>query len=206
MVDSLIAGFKTFEDHKIPVVILRAKKDAKVWSAGHDVTELPKTQRDPLGYNDPLEKLLRCVEHYPGPVIALIQGSVWGGALDLVLTCDVVIGDPSCSFAITPVKLGLPYNATGILHFLNRLPMNIAKEMFFTAKPMFPERAEHKGILNHLVASDQIESFTLELANSITNHSGLSIAVVKEQFRLLSGAHPLSPETFERIQGLRRFP
>ena len=204
LMEQLIKELETLRASAIPVVIIRAGKNARVWCSGHDVTELPKSRRDPLGYYDAIERLLRCVETYPGAVIAMIQGTVWGGGVDLVLTCDLVVGDHTSSFAITPAKLGLPYNATGVMHFLNRLPLTVAKEMFFTAEPITAERADRVGIINHLVDSEQIESFTLNLAETMASRSALCIAVIKEQFRLLSGAHPLSPETFELIQGLRR--
>lgn len=197
------AAFDEFQAKGLGAVILRAAPGIKVWSAGHDIGELP-LRRDPLGYDDPLETTLRRIQTFPGPVICLVQGSVWGGACDVVMTTDIVVGDFSSSFAITPAKLGLPYNSSGILHFMNRLGINLAKEMFFTAEPVSAERAHELGILNHLVQAEEIESFTLDLAARITSHSPLSIAVIKEQFRLLSNAHPISPETFERIQGLRR--
>ena len=204
LVDALLEGLEQLRAQKIPVVILRSPDGCKVWSAGHNIQELPHTQRDPLGYQDPLEKLLRAVQEYPGPVIAMVQGSVWGGACDLVMTCDLIIGDDSSAFAITPSKLGIPYNITGILHFINRMPLNIAKEMFFTADLVPAVRAEHVGILNHRVPAAELFDFTFKLAKQIESRSALSVQVIKEQFRILAGAHPLSPSVFERIQGLRR--
>jgi methylmalonyl-CoA decarboxylase len=81
---------------------------------------------------------------------------------------------------------------------------HFAKEMFFTADPVVAERAERIGIVNHLVPSEKLMDFTIELANRIASRSPLAIAVTKEQFRILSSANPIAPETFERIQGLRR--
>lgn len=204
LVDELIRGLCEFQEKKVPVVILCAAEGAKVWSAGHDVKELPRTHRDPLGYFDPLEKVLRAVQEYPNPVIAMVHGSVWGGACDLVMSCDLVVGDETAAFAITPAKLGLPYNASGILHFMNRVGLNIAKEMFFTADPIDAERAERVGILNYLVPSGELMNFTMDLAKRIALRSTLSVAVIKEQIRILSGARPISPEQFEHLQGLRR--
>ena len=202
--DELVAALTDFEAKKIPVIILRAGKDAKVWSAGHDITQLPKVHHDPLAYDSPMETAFRKIQTYPGPVIAMIQGSVWGGATDLAVTCDLAVGDETASFAITPVKMGLPYNASGIMHFINRVGSNIAKEMFFTAEPVKAGRAYHFGILNHLVNSAEIEDFTYKLARTIAGNSPLAVGVIKEQFRILSEAHPISPEAFERIQALRR--
>ena len=88
LVDALLAGLAQLNTQKIPVVILRSPDGCKVWSAGHNIQELPHTQRDPLGYEDPLERLLRAVQEYPGPVIAMVQGSVWGGACDLAMTAQ----------------------------------------------------------------------------------------------------------------------
>jgi methylmalonyl-CoA decarboxylase len=141
LVDDIIEALDNFQKQKIHIVILRAPDEVKVWSAGHDVKELPLKMRDPLSYYDSLEILLRAVEEYPGPVIAMVHGSVWGGACDLIMTCDMVIADNTAKFAMTPAKLGVPYNSTGILHFMNRLPINIAKEMFFTAELVPAERA-----------------------------------------------------------------
>lgn len=204
LVDDIIGALDCFQEQKIPVVILRAPDGVKVWSAGHDVKELPPKMRDPLSYYDSLERLLRAVEQYLGPVIAMVHGSVWGGACDLIMTCDMVIADETAKFAMTPAKMGVPYNLTGILHFMNRLPINIAKEMFFTADPVSAERALQVGIINHLVPEKELLSFTLDLAATINTRSLLSIEVIKEQFRILSKAFPISPADFERVQGLRR--
>lgn len=204
LVHGITQTLRDFRDRKIAAVVLRAADGCPVWSAGHDIKELPETHRDPLGYHDSLEKLLRAVQKYPGPVIAMVHGSVWGGACDLVMTCDIVIGDETSSFAITPAKLALPYNASGILHFINRVGLNIAKEMFFSADPIMAERAMHVGILNHLVPSDKLVEFTTNLAKRMATRSSLAISVIKEQFNTLAGAHPIAPDVFERIQGLRR--
>jgi methylmalonyl-CoA decarboxylase len=103
---------------------------------------------------------------------------------------------------MTPAKIGVPYNVSGILHFINIMGVNIAKEMFFTAEPLSAEQAAKAGLLNHLVDQSELEKFTYEMAAKITRNSPLSIGVIKEQIRLLASAHPLSPLTFERIQGL----
>lgn len=64
--------------------------------------------------------------------------------------------------------------------------------------------AEQVGILNHLVLSDQLPAFTLDLARRIASRSALSVSVIKEQLRILAGARPISPEQFDQLQGLRR--
>jgi methylmalonyl-CoA decarboxylase len=204
MLNEIISVLNDFESQNIRAVILRAEKGVNVWSAGHDIDELPLNGIDPLGQEKPLEKALSAIQIFPAPVIAMVEGSVWGGACDMAITCDMVIGSPDCSFAITPAKIGVPYNASGILHFINRLGLSHAKEMFFTGAPIDSETALHFGIVNHIIDKDMIEEFTLKLAEKISFNSPLSISVIKEQFRILTNAHPITPNAFEHIESLRR--
>ena len=204
MLKEIEQALDKFSNENIRVVILRSNPGAKVWSAGLDISELPEPGKDPLPYSHPLEKLMRKIEDFKAPVIAMVTGSVWGGGFDLAVTCDMIIGTPACSFAITPAKIGVPYNATGLLHFLNVVEINIAKELFFTAIPISAERAYDVGIINNLVVDDKIESFTFDLARKITRNSPFSISVIKEQLNLLGKARPMTPAVFERINDLRR--
>ncbi len=204
MLNELIIALREFEEQSVRTVIIRAEKGVKVWSAGHDIDELPLNGVDPLGQEKPLERALNAIQIFPAPVIAMVEGSVWGGACDLAITCDIVIGSPDCSFAITPAKIGVPYNASGILHFINRLGLSHAKEMFFTGSPIDSETALHFGIINHIVENEKINDFTFELATKISRNSPLSISVIKEQFRILTNAHPITPNAFEHIESLRR--
>jgi len=200
----LLEALDGFEARKRRVILLRATRGAPVWSAGFDVRQLPEAGRDPLSYDDPLVRVIRRIQTVPAPVIAMIEGSVWGGACDVALTCDLAVGCPSASFAMSPAKLGLPYNSAGILHFMNVVGPRVAREMFFTARPIPAERALQLGILNTLVPTEVLESYTLEMARAIADNSPLAIRVMKEQLRILSNSHPISPEAFERLQGLRR--
>jgi methylmalonyl-CoA decarboxylase len=204
LVRQLIAALAELKAQQARVVILRAAPGAKVWSAGHDVTELPTGGRDPLGWDDPLRHLIREIENFPAPVIAMIEGGVWGGACETVFACDLVVAAPGATFAATPAKLGVPYNVSGMLTFLNAADLRIVKEMVFTAQPVSAERAERLGMINDLVPAAELEAHTLRLARTIAANAPLSIAVMKEQLRILAGARPMSPQGFERVQGLRR--
>jgi methylmalonyl-CoA decarboxylase len=204
LIGELVAILRELKTQRVRSVILRAYQGAKVWSAGHDVSELPLTDHDPLGWDDPLRRLIREIENFPAPVIAMVGGGVWGGACELAMACDLVVAAKGATFAITPAKLGVPYNLTGLLNFMNAVSLHVVKEMAFTAKPIGAERAERLGIINHVLPHDELEAFTYALAEQISLNSPLSIEVMKEEFNNLASAHVLTPEMFERIQGLRR--
>jgi methylmalonyl-CoA decarboxylase len=204
MAGSAVAALEGLRASDVRAVVLRAAAGMQVWSAGQDIDELPRGRRDPLGYNNPLEQLLRAVRAFPAPVLAMVHGSVWGGAFDLVLSCDLIVADETATFAITPANLGLPYSTTGLLHFLGRLPINLTKEMFFTATPIDARKAKEWLVLNHLVGSAELERFTLDLAATMASKSPLAIAVIKEQLRVLTDYQPIAAQVYERVQGLRR--
>ncbi len=204
LANGIVAALENLQADDIRAVVIRAAEGMSVWSSGRDITELPRGRRDPLAYNDPLEEMLRAVRIFPAPVVAMVHGSVWGGAFDLVLSCDLVVADETASFAITPANLGLPYNTTGLLHFLGRLPINLIKEMFFTAVPVDAQKAKEWLVVNHLVEAAELESFTLKLATKMAAKSPLAITVIKEQLRVLNDYQPIAAQVYERIQGLRR--
>ncbi len=186
------------------VIVLRATPGAKVWSAGHDVSELPTNGRDPLTYNDPLRLLVRAIQESPVPVIAMIEGSVWGGACELIMSCDLVLAAEGATFALTPAKLGVPYDIAGVLNFMQRVGLPIIKEMLFTAQPMSAQRAMQVGIVNQVFPAEQLEAATYDIAAQMARNSPLVISLLKEELRVLSAATPLTPDGFERIQALRR--
>jgi methylmalonyl-CoA decarboxylase len=204
MLDGLVAGLGGMKAAGVHVVVLRALPGARVFSAGHDVNELPVSGRDPLSFVDPLRQTIRVIEECPMPIIAMIEGSVWGGACELVMSCDLVIAAEQATFAITPAKLGVPYNLTGVLNLSKSVSMPLIKEMLFTAQPFSASWAKDAGIVNRVVPVDQLETVTYELCAQILKNSPTVIAILKEELRVLSDAHPMNPEQFERIQSLRR--
>ncbi|MEI6455277.1 MAG: methylmalonyl-CoA decarboxylase [bacterium] len=204
LLNQILEALHFMERAKARVVIIRANKGAKVWSAGFNVDELPRDGSDPLAYDNPLQKVIRAIMKMPAPVIAMAEGSIWGGACNVAFVCDIVIGTPDTCLAITPAKIGVPYNTSGILQFLDIIGSHTAKEMFFTAEPISAERALQMGIINHIVPAEELVDFTIRLANKIIANSPLSIQVIKEQLNILGNAVPLSPQTFEHIDMLRR--
>ena len=202
--DELMRGMHELEQEGVHVIVLRARPGVKVWSAGHDINELPEPRRDPLSYGDPLETLLRQIQDCPVPVIAMVEGTVWGGSCDLCCSCDIVIGAEGSSFAMTPAKIGIPYNASGLIHFVHHIGLNKAKEMFFTARPISVREALNNGFVNHEVSAEELEEFTYDHARKIAVNAPLAVRAIKAQFRLLTRGALIDAETAERIQAIRR--
>jgi methylmalonyl-CoA decarboxylase len=204
MIQDLCAALDGMEKQAVRAVILRAPAGSSVFSAGHDVRELPTHGRDPLTYNDPLRRAVRTIELFPAPAIAMVEGSVWGGACELVMSCDIIVAADDCTFAMTVGRMGVPYNISGVQNLLNACGMPLCKEMLFTARPMPVKRLVDQGIVSHAVPRARLETVTHDIAEQIARSSPLVISLLKEELRLLSASHNLGPETFERVQAMRR--
>lgn len=201
MIDALDDAYKA----ECVGVVISAQCSHGVWSAGHDIRELPMDGDDPLAFDVPMERLLRKVQDLPIPVIAYVEGSVWGGACDLCLSCDMIVAADSATFAITPAKIGIPYNASGIQHFIHQLGINKAREMFFTANAITAQEALNVGLLNHIAPIEELPHLLdIRILNPLRRNSIMSISAIKRQFRILSRASvSISAENFELINSFR---
>ena len=74
MANGVVAALGSLRAERVRAVVLRAAAGMHVWSAGQAIDELPRGRRDPPGYNDPIEQLLRAIRTCPAPVIAMVHG------------------------------------------------------------------------------------------------------------------------------------
>lgn len=201
IVEALRYGYQ----NECVAIVIKARCSHGVWSAGHDIHELPQDGSDPLAYDVPMERMLHEVQEVAIPVIACVNGTVWGGACDLCLSCDMIIASENATFAITPAKIGIPYNASGIMHFVNQLGLNKAREMFFLATPIEARDALNVGLINHVTTEDKLdEMLEQHFLTPLRRNSVMSISAIKRQFRILSKASAtISSEGFERINSYR---
>jgi len=183
----LVDAFRSAQQAGSRAVILRAEPGVKVWSAGHDISELPDGGQNPLEWTNTLAAMMEDIAAFPLPLIAAVEGGVWGGACELVMAADVVVAHEASTFAITPAKLGVAYSSAGISRFLAALPVHIVKEMFFTAEPISAQRAYDFGVVNHLVAdADELELRCWQLADVIAQRAPLTIRSVKAEIQAMT--------------------
>jgi methylmalonyl-CoA decarboxylase len=205
LLDELTEALAAAEDSGCRAMIVRAEPGATTWSAGYDIAELPTDGSDPLTWTNPLEAFLHALRQAPFPVIAAVEGGVWGGACEFVLTCDLIVAVRTATFAITPARLGVPYNTAGVAHLISALPLNIAKEMFFTAEPISAEAAAGFGVVSRLAAdTHEMTTIATELGRRIASLAPLAIRAIKGEMTALTDARSLTSDDFERLTALRR--
>ncbi|NOX48731.1 MAG: methylmalonyl-CoA decarboxylase [Chlorobi bacterium] len=193
MLDEIVEAMVDFKKKGLRVVVVRSNPGAKVWCAGLRIDQLPEAGKDPVPFEYSLEKALKSLENFPGAVIAMIAGSVWGGGCELAFSCDILVGSPRTSFAITPAKIGAPYNPNQVNRVLQRVGSNIVMEMFFTADTIDAQRAGELGILNHIVDEGRLDGFTMDIARKIKANAPLAVSLIKSQ------VHQLACKTVDRL-------
>lgn len=200
---ALSDAFADLTRRRARAVILRAGPGNKVWCAGFDIDNLVPGH-DPLADDGPLKALFRAVAACRAPVIAMLNGSAWGGGTDLALRCDITIADPSCTLAFTPARLGLPYDPEGLLNVSLRAGMAVAMEMFATADAIPAERALALGLLNHVVPKTEIDTFASAMAARIAANAPLAVASAKQQLRAINATMPVPAGTMQAIEAARQ--
>jgi len=183
------------------VIILGAKSTSGVWSAGVDITSLPADGSMPNPSTSPFDRALATLRQLPIPVIALVDGGAWGGGCNLALACDLIVATHEASFAITPAKLGVAYDSAGVADFLAALPVNVAREMFFTAEPIDAARLKRMGVVNRLCDStDSAHEVALEMAETIASRAPLSLASIKAEIAAQSGDIESDPDQLRHMR------
>lgn len=199
----------------VRVIMLRARPGVKVWSAGHDIRDFKRIDgssaqageaifQDPLSQQDAFVQLLNKIRGLKVPVMACLEGSVWGAATDICACCDVLVGTPSVTFAITPSKIGLPYNASGMTHFVQVLPLHVVKWMFFSGMPLSADEALRYGFLNIIVPPQELTQKAEEMAGVIASRAPLVVTLLRKQLLGLASATTLSPDAFEEMHEMRK--
>jgi enoyl-CoA hydratase/carnithine racemase len=95
--------------------------------------------------------------------------------LEIVLACDLVVAATTAAFALSEVKRSMVAAAGGLFHLPRSIPVNVAMEMAITGDPITAERAYQVGLVNTLVAPEQLMDSAIALANRVCANAPLAV-------------------------------
>jgi crotonobetainyl-CoA hydratase len=122
------------------------------------------------------------------PVIAAVNGLALGGGFELALAADLVVAAEHAEFGLPEVKLGIVADSGGLLRVPARVPRAVALEWLLTGRRIPATEAERWGLVNRVVAADDLLAAATELAAAIEESAPLSVASVLEVVRETEGA------------------
>lgn len=169
------------EDKDVGIVVLTGA--GRAFSAGVDLTAMGDTIKEQGGVGPvmdiPGRELIDTIQSMPKVVIAMVNGFCLTGALELALTCDLIIASEDAKFGDTHVRWG----AVPSWGMSQRLPRLLgvlkAKELSFTAEMITAKEAERIGLINRAVPADKLEKTVRELAKKIMANSRDAVGAVK---------------------------
>ena len=109
------------------------------------------------------------------PLIAAVEGPALGGGLEIVLACDLVVAASTARFGLPEVTIGVVPTCAGLFRAPQALPLNVAKQLILTGRPMHAERAYEVGFVNVLSSPGHALEDALDVARQICTNAPVSV-------------------------------
>jgi enoyl-CoA hydratase/carnithine racemase len=162
------------------------------FSAGHDLDALAAGPYDPTFEAETVDAL----EQLPQPVIAAIRGHCLTGGLELALGCDLLVATESAHFADTHGKWGLVPVWGMSVRLPERIGVANAKLMMFTSQRLRSAQALAIGLIDQVVAEDELDAAVRALTVQISANSRGSNRIAKKLLR--DGLRPFRQDLLDR--------
>lgn len=114
------------------------------------------------------------------PTIASLNGNVFGGGVELALSCDFRVGIEGIRMRVPAAAIGLCYPLSGINRFVERLGVNLAKRILVASEQFDAEAMLDIGFLDHLVMPAQRQEATDDLAHHIAGLAPMAVRSMKQ--------------------------
>ncbi len=177
------------ERSDIRVVILEGNGPA--FCAGADLAYLQQLAQFSILENMEDSSLLQTVFYkiftFPKPVIAKVHGPAIAGGCGLATVCDIVVaGREKAIFGYSEVSIGF-IAAIVMVYLLRKVGDTNARRLLLTAERISAEEAHRMGLVSYVVADDQLDRFTTELAQKIARNSASALRLTKQMLQALHG-------------------
>jgi enoyl-CoA hydratase/carnithine racemase len=109
------------------------------------------------------------------PLIAAVEGPALGGGLEIVLACDLVVASNTARFGLPEVRIGVVPTCAGLFRAPRALPLNLAKQLILTGRPIEAGRAYEVGLVNVLTAPGAALAEAVSLAQQVCENAPVSV-------------------------------
>jgi 2-(1,2-epoxy-1,2-dihydrophenyl)acetyl-CoA isomerase len=158
----------------------------RAFSAGGDLREMQqlaeKDGRLEAFFDEPLSLIHACVRlirEAPVPVIAAVNGVATGGGCNFALACDIVLAAASAQFNQAFIKIGLTPDCGGTFILPRLVGWKLATELLMTGDMIDARRAAEIGMINRVVADEELMTEAMGLAERLANAPTKALASIK---------------------------
>jgi enoyl-CoA hydratase/carnithine racemase len=170
-------------DASIRACVIRGAGD-RAFSAGADITDFGTAP----SYLDARYARLRrdlwgVMSRLPMPLIAAIHGFAYGAGFEMSMYCDFRIATTEARFALPEVTLGYIPSAGGTQTVVRHLPRSEALRLLTTGEPMTAGEAYDLGLVQQVVAPEQLEYAARELSGRLAARDAEAMRATKRAVR-----------------------
>ena len=148
----------------------------RFFAAGADVSEFPTSGAARIASG---QDLTAEIERCPIPVIAAVNGIAFGGGCEIALSCDLRVASSNAKFGQPEINLGIIPGWGGTQRLPRLIGRTAATELLLTGEPIDAERALALGLVNAVVAPDELQDKVFELADKIASKAPLAVAAIR---------------------------
>jgi len=179
----------------VRVVVVRGAGD-QAFCAGADLKERKGVPASETGaFLEVIAGACNAFANLSKPTIAVLNGSAYGGGLELALACDFRIAADHVELGLTEVRLGIMPGAGGTQRLTRLIGMARAKEMILLGKRVSAQRAAEWGLLNQVVPTAQLDETLASWLSELAKCAPLSVISAKRAIE--QGAHLAMPEALQ---------
>ncbi|MCW5516385.1 enoyl-CoA hydratase/isomerase family protein [Muriicola sp. Z0-33] len=177
-ISELHKAFKALEDESAIKAIVLTGSGEKAFVAGADISEFANfsVKEGAKLAAKGQEILFDFVENLSTPVIAAVNGFALGGGLELAMACHFRVASDNARMGLPEVSLGVIPGYGGT----QRLPQLVGKgramELIMTAGMIDAQKALNYGLVNYVVAGEELLPLSEKLAAKISNNSSVAIS------------------------------
>ena len=200
LVDELMHALGEVENSASQMLILTGA--GKAFCAGMDLDELKsllgKTHDENVKDSTRMAEMFRRLYDFPKPTIAAVNGAAIAGGAGLATMCDFTLAVPEAKFGYTEVRIGfVPAIVSSILVW--QVGHKIARDLLLTGRLFDAAEAHRYGLVNEIVAAENLPARARELAAQILENSPSSVQATK---KLINGfiATQLNSQIAEAIE------
>ncbi|WP_455675495.1 enoyl-CoA hydratase [Pradoshia sp.] len=198
--------------------VLLTGSGERVFCAGADLKERRELPEGEVKQAVSLIKeTMNLLEEIPQPTIACLNGSAFGGGLEMALACDIRIAAAEAKMGLTETTLGIIPGAGGTQRLPRTVGVAKAKEMIFTGKRITASEALDIGLVNAVVPQEELIKTGLQWASQIAANGPIAVRAAKKAINrsqdtdLIYGlevenqCYQMTIPTEDRLEGLRAF-
>ncbi len=157
------------------VAVVRAA--GTVFCAGLDLREREASRQS--GGPSPIEGVLDAIEHYPLPVVAVVQGDAIAGGNELALHCDFVVASKAARFGMSLAQIGLAPTWFLAKKLLEVAGPVAAREILLLGDPIPAARMHELGIISRVAAPEALDEAASAVIERLAANAPLSLRAMK---------------------------